>query len=84
MSPTIVFLGTNDRLIPVATAKAYEAKMTRVGSRCETHFYEGQPHGFFNKRGSNDKFYNATVLLMDKFLISLGWLTGEPTIQAER
>ena len=78
--PTIVFLGTKDSLIPVATAEAYEAKMKAAGCRCDTHLYEGQPHGFFNKGRSQDKYYNATVLAMDKFLISLGWLKGKPTI----
>ncbi len=78
--PTIVFLGTKDKLIPVSTSEEYETKMKAVGSRCDTHLYEDQPHGFFNKGRSEDKFYNATVLAMDEFLISLGWLKGEPTI----
>ena len=78
--PTIVFLGTNDALIPVSTARAYEERMTSVGSRCDTHLYEGQPHGFFNKGRSGDKYYIATVSAMDKFLTSLGWLDGQPTI----
>ena len=78
--PTIVFLGTNDALIPVATARAYEDKMESAGSRCDTHLYEGQPHGFFNKGRNGDKYYIATVLAMDKFLTSLGWLCGQPTI----
>lgn len=77
--PTIVFLGTKDSLIPVATAKEYEAKMKAVGSRCDTHLYEGQPHGFFNESRS-PKHYYLTVLEMDKFLASLGWLEGKPTI----
>ena len=79
--PTIVFLGTKDALIPLSTAKAYAAKMEAVGSRCDTHFYEGQPHGFFNKGRSNGKYYAATVREMDRFLASLGWIDGKPTIQ---
>ena len=81
--PTIVFLGTKDKLIPVSTAEAYEAKMKAVGSRCDTHLYEGQPHGFFNK-GRRGDHYGATVLEMDKFLISLGWLSGKPTITSAK
>ncbi|MFT4511367.1 MAG: acetyl esterase [Planctomycetota bacterium] len=77
--PTIVFLGTKDKLIPVATAESYAAKMKEVGSRCDLHLYKGQPHGFFNPR--NKKHYYLTVLEMDRFLISLGWLQGEPTIK---
>jgi len=78
--PTIVFLGTEDKLIPVETAKNYEQKMRSVGSRCDTIFYDGQPHGFFNKGRNEDKYYVETVQTMDEFLISLGWLTGKPTI----
>ncbi|MCK4853058.1 MAG: alpha/beta hydrolase [Bacteroidales bacterium] len=76
--PTILFLGTNDNLIPVETAKYYQKAMERVGSRCELYLYDGQPHGFFNFK--NREYYNKTVLEADKFLISLGYLTGEPKI----
>lgn len=46
--PTIFFLGTADKLIPVSTAQAYKKKIEDKGGRCELHLYEGQPHGFFN------------------------------------
>ncbi len=79
--PTIVFLGTKDKLIPVATAEKYKAEMEKVGSRCDLHLYEGRPHGFFNLgrtyKGVND--YAKTVHEMDKFLRSIGYLKGEPT-----
>ena len=80
---TIVFLGTEDKLIPVATAEKYEAKMKAAGSRCDTHLYEGQPHGFFNYGRGGGRCYRDTVHKMDKFLASLGYLEGEPTIPAE-
>ena len=78
--PTIVFLGTEDKLIPVATAEKYEAKMKAAGNRCDTHLYEGQPHGFFNYGRGDGRCYRDTVHKMDKFLASLGYLEGEPTI----
>ena len=81
--PTIVFLGTNDKLIPVATVETYKRKMIEVGSRCDLHLYEKQGHGFFNTNKAGGQHYRATVLEMDKFLISLGWLKGEPTIAAD-
>ena len=68
--PTIVFLGSNDKLIPVSTAEAYEAKMKEVGSRCDTHIYEGEGHGFFNRA----PHYEDTLAKMDAFLESLGYL----------
>jgi len=78
--PTIVFLGDRDSLIPVKTAEDYKAKMEAVGARCDLHVYAGQKHGFFNQRRS-PKHYAQTVIEMDKFLASLGWLKGEPTIK---
>ena len=81
--PTIVFLGTEDKLIPVATAEKYEAKMEAAGSRCDTHLYEGQPHGFFNHGRGDGRCYRDTVYKMDNFLASLGYLEGKPTIPME-
>ena len=78
--PAIVFLGDQDKLIPVSTAEKYKALMEKVGSRSDLHIYAGQPHGFFNL-GKKGNYYEKTVLEMDKFLISLGWLKGKPTIQ---
>jgi acetyl esterase/lipase len=78
--PAIVFLGDQDSLIPVSTAEKYKALMEKVGSRSDLHVYAGQPHGFFNQ-GKKGNYYEKTVLEMDKFLISLGWLKGKPTIQ---
>ncbi len=72
--PTIVFLGTKDKLIPVATAQKFEARMKAAGNRCETHFYEGQGHGFFNYGRSGNRYYDETVKEMDKFLGSLGYI----------
>lgn len=67
--PTIVFLGTKDDLIPVATAQAYKKTMDTHGDRCDLHLYKDQKHGFFNSAK-----YNETVTEMDTFLVSLGWL----------
>lgn len=74
-APTIVFLGTKDALIPVATAKEYKRRMEAAGLRCDLHLYKDQIHGFFNKSR-----YKETVLEADKFLASLGYLNGEPTL----
>lgn len=73
--PTIVFLGSKDSLIPVATAEKFDADLKSAGIRSEVWIYEGQPHGFFNERKSPESFLD-TVLKMDAFLVSLGWLEG--------
>lgn len=79
MPPTILFLGTRDKLIPVETARYYQKVMKKLGSRCDLHLYEGQEHGFFNLK--NQEYYVQTVLRTDEFLISLGYLSGSPTIK---
>jgi acetyl esterase/lipase len=70
--PTIVFLGTKDSLIPVATAERYREIMGNKGIQCDLHLYENQPHGFFNY--GNKEFYRQTVEEMDRFLVGLGFL----------
>jgi acetyl esterase len=79
--PAIIFLGTQDKLIPVAVVERFKANMEKAGVRCEAKFYEGQGHGFFNPgKGGTMDFYYDTLLETDKFLTSLGWLKGEPTL----
>lgn len=75
--PTIVFLGTKDKLIPVATGEEFDKRMKAIGSRSELHLYKDAPHGFFNK-GKPGNHYPDTIEKMDKFLAVLGWLKGEP------
>ena len=74
--PTIVFLGTEDKLIPVATAEDYKRRMEQKGCRCDLHLYEGQGHGFFNFNRSRE-YYDTTVAEMDRFLESLGYLESK-------
>jgi acetyl esterase len=69
--PTIVFLGTEDRLIPVETARTYKRKMEAAGSRCDLFLYEEQEHGFFNF--PNTEYYQKTLKESDHFLVSLGY-----------
>ncbi|MEY4384858.1 MAG: Arylsulfatase [Verrucomicrobiota bacterium] len=78
--PTIVFLGDSDKLISTNVLERFKAHMTKVGGRCDTHVYEAQPHGFFNQ----EPYKTATLIEADKFLASLGWLKGEPTLNVPR
>ena len=71
--PCIIFLGTEDRVIPVATVRKFQAKMEKEGNRCELFLYEGQGHGFFNYR--NKDYYLKTISEAENFLISLGYIT---------
>ena len=75
-APSIVFLGTKDKLVSVATAEQYKSRMLENGNRCELYLYPEQVHGFFNT-GEN---YINTVRKADIFLESLGYIRGKPTI----
>ncbi|PQO34373.1 alpha/beta hydrolase [Bremerella cremea] len=72
--PHIVYLGSQDKLIPVATAENFQKKMKEAGVTSELRIYEGQGHGFFNHGKDNNRWYDATIEETDKFLTSLGWL----------
>jgi acetyl esterase/lipase len=74
--PTTVFLGSADQLIPVRVLRDFEAEMKQVGARCDAHLYPDAKHGFFNK----DPHFTLTLIEADRFLASLGWLQGAPTL----
>ena len=80
--PTFVVLGTKDEYVPVETAKRFEQLMKESGRRCDLHIYEGKPHGFFNIWVDRNVMAD-TLIRMDRFLGSLGYLDGEPTLRAD-
>jgi acetyl esterase len=73
--PAIMFFGTDDKLID--GARKYLAKAKPLGLRAELWTAEGQGHGFFNRA----PWAQVTAQAADKFLISLGYLSGEPTVK---
>lgn len=77
--PTIIFFGTHDRVVPYESAIAYKEKMEAAGGRCEVKLFEGEKHGFFNYRETEN--YYETMYETDMFLISLGLLEGSPILE---
>lgn len=73
--PAIVFLGTSDSLVPIATAERFQKAMQDAGQRSELHRYKGQKHGFFNykKQPGGGENYRDTTDKSIAFLDSLGW-----------
>lgn len=69
MPPTLVMIGTKDKLIPVETILRFQNNMNEHGNICDVYLYSGQGHGFFNykKEGSN-KYYYRTLDDMVAFL----------------
>lgn len=74
--PTIVFLGTADPLIPVATAERFRDRMQAAGVRTELRLYEDQKHGFFNPSPQDNTHYEMTLQASIEFLESLGWFAA--------
>lgn len=72
--PALLLYGTADSLKP--QGDEFCAATRKLGNRCDYYTAEEQPHGFFNAQPWN----TATVILADRFLASLGYLKGEPTL----
>ena len=72
MPPAIVFLGTKDKLIPVATAEKFRDAMKAAGVKSELRLFRGKGHGFFNQGRGGDVAYKETLKEMDKFLKDTG------------
>ena len=75
--PTIVFLGTRDKLVPVSTAERFHRNLLNSKVRSELYLYQDQPHGFFNHSRAGNIYYRLTVDRMIGFLDSLAWF-GNP------
>ena len=76
--PTLLLFGDQDNLVPVETILYYQKVMEKIGSRCDLKLYKGEKHAFFNYDKKSN--YIKTVIAMDEFLQSLGYLKGEPTL----
>ncbi len=73
--PALILFGTNDRL--KVFGDDYWKKAEELGVRADKYLAEGQPHGFFNRSPWRER----TLIAADKFLASLGYLRGEPTVK---
>ncbi len=89
MPPTIIFHGMADTTVPYATAGEFSRRMRAAGNRCELKSFPEAQHGFFNAPRGNDparrdrsnQWHQRTMLQLDKFLQSLGWLDGNATVR---
>jgi acetyl esterase/lipase len=80
--PTIIFHGKADSTVPYSSAELFCDRMTKAGNRCELDGADGQAHGYFNFGRGDNHYAFATLTAADRFLASLGWLQGEPTVEA--
>lgn len=78
--PSLFLLGDSDKLIPVATGKAFKTAIENNGGRCELKIFKQAEHGFFNagRTSLNGKAYFEECLQdMDRFLVELGYLNPQ-------
>jgi len=73
--PAILFFGTADKLKD--GGDEYVKKATTLGVRAEMWTAADMPHSFFN----GTPWIQVTARKMDEFLVSLGYLSGEPTLK---
>jgi len=77
--PTLILVGTEDRILPVPTVKKYQSIMESFDNRCDVVLYQDQGHAFFAKPPI--KYFVETTDEIDRFLVSLGLLDGQSTIK---
>lgn len=82
LPPTCIFHGEDDVTVPFRHIQDFAAAMRQAGNRCDVHGFPGRGHGFFNHARGDGADFHRTMRLADEFLASLGWLQGEPTIDA--
>lgn len=82
LPPTIIFHGTADPTVPYRSVELFTKKAQSLGNDCTLVGYEGQKHGFFNYKEGGGPMFVATLTETDKFLTSLGYLTGKPQVES--
>jgi acetyl esterase len=71
--PCIVFLGTDDKLIPVETGREFQNRMKAAGVRCDLELFPGAGHPIYDYRKPATARRARILELADNFLRSLGF-----------
>ena len=92
LPPTIILHGEADTTVPFWTVEAYAREARKAGNRCELKGYPNAGHGFFNigrggnavKQDSERRMFAKTIVDLDEFLMSLGYVTGPALMVAPK
>ena len=72
--PTIIYHGTEDRIVPYKTAEMFHNKMLEVGNDSTLISFDGRDHGFFNHgKHLAESDYRKTLKYTEDFLSRIGW-----------
>ena len=81
--PAIVLHGFDDTVVPVDQAIAFTRSMAGRGNRCDLVVYGQTGHAFVVlDYQAPDEMVVRAIRAGDDFLVSLGMLTGQPTLTA--
>lgn len=72
--PTIIFHGTEDRVVPYEPVVKFVNQVKKKSNVCELCLFKGRDHSFYNFN-VNPEGYDTTVSEMDRFLVAQGFLS---------
>ena len=79
--PTICLHGLADTVVSPDNSRQFAEAMRKAGNRCDLALLPETPHAFLipNYKCSEATVVNS-LLIADKFFVSLGWFSGEPNL----
>ena len=80
--PAIVFFGSEEKLVKRPAMEAFKSAMEKHDTKSVLEVYDGPGHGFFNYGRDDNKWFLATMTAAHTFLGELGWITGDPAVEA--
>jgi acetyl esterase/lipase len=81
--PTLLLHGLEDRVVSPDQARAFAGAARQAGNRCDLRLIEGARHAFIlTGYTAPEETVVDAINAADRFLGSLGYVTGEPTLQA--
>ncbi len=80
--PTLLMHGADDKVVPAAQSQRFAEAMKLAGNRCELTLLPNTGHAFAVAYYKSPESVVVDALrTSDRFLTSLGWFTGEPTLE---
>ncbi len=79
--PALLIHGRADKIVPVSQAERFAAAAEEAGNRCDLIVLEETGHAFVVPAyKSPEPVVVSAVQEADRFLHSLGWISGDPTL----